>query len=158
MKQISIKSFDPKVWPKYLNEFVALNRQWIETYFVLEKTDLQQFENSVELILKPGGEILFLLEEETVVGTVALIPHGPGCYEVAKMAVAPAARGKGYGDALMMAAKDWAKSKQAKKLMLLSNTVLKPAITLYEKHGFKTVRLGDHPDYKRCNIEMELEL
>lgn len=66
------------------------------------------------------------------------------------------ARGKGYGDILMEAAIRWVKKKNAKKLTLLSNTVLAPA--LYKKHGFKTVRLGDHPDYVRCNIEMELDL
>jgi ribosomal protein S18 acetylase RimI-like enzyme len=42
--------------------------------------------------------------------------------------------------------------------MLLSNTILNPAISLYQKHGFKTLRQGEHPDYKRCNIEMELQL
>jgi N-acetylglutamate synthase-like GNAT family acetyltransferase len=150
----SIKGFDPK----YLPDFISLNRQWIEKYFVLEPMDLMQLENPYETILNPGGEILFLLQDDQVVGTVALIPHGPGCYEIAKMAVLPTTRGKGYGDILMKAAKSWATSKSARKLMLLSNTILNPAISLYQKHGFKTLRQGEHPDYKRCNIEMELQL
>lgn len=151
---ISIIGFDPK----YLPHFVSLNRQWIEQYFELEPNDIAQLENPYQSILNPGGEILFLLDEGVVFGTVALIPHGPDCYEIAKMAVSPSARGKGYGDALMKAAQDWARKKGAKKLMLLSNTVLNPAISLYQKHGFRVAHLGDHPDYKRCNIEMMMDL
>jgi ribosomal protein S18 acetylase RimI-like enzyme len=148
---ICVRRFEPN----HLSHFVSLNKQWIEQYFEVEPMDLAQLENPYASILEPGGEILFLLENDTVFGTVALIPHGPGCYEIAKMAVSERARGKGFGDILMKAAEEVAIQKGAKKLMLLSNTVLNPAISLYQKHGFKTVRLGDHPDYKRCNIEME---
>ena len=74
------------------------------------------------------------------------------------MAVSTGSRGKGYGDVLMTAAIDWAKAKGANEIILLSNTVLEPAITLYRKHGFKVVHRGPHPGYKRCNIEMCLKL
>jgi GNAT superfamily N-acetyltransferase len=149
-----IVTFDPR----YLPAFTALNRQWIEMHFVLEPMDLQQLEQPHESILKPGGEIFFLLDDDQAVATVAMIPHGPGCYELAKMAVALTERGKGYGDILIRTCLDWARAKGASKVMLLSNTVLTPAITLYKKHGFRTVHLGDHPDYQRCNIEMEIDL
>jgi GNAT superfamily N-acetyltransferase len=154
MSDFSVVTFDPE----FLPAFAELNRQWIETYFSLEPMDLAQLEDPYESVLRPGGEIFFLLESGAPVGTVAMIPHGPGCYELAKMAVSPAFRAKGYGSVLIEAAVGWARQKGAEKIILLSNTVLKPAISLYEKHGFQTVRLGDHPDYKRCNIEMELRL
>lgn len=144
--------------PRYLPAFVALNRQWIETHFVVEPMDLQQLEKPHESILDPGGELFFILEDGRAVATVAMIPHGPGCYELAKMAVAPEARGRGLGDLLIRTGLDWARAKGASRVTLLSNTVLNPAITLYKKHGFRIVRLGDHPDYKRCNIEMEIDL
>ena len=38
--------------------------------------------------------------------------------------------------------------------MMLSNTILEPAISLYHKHGYETVPLGPHPEYERCNIEL----
>jgi GNAT superfamily N-acetyltransferase len=153
-RDIQVITFDPR----YITDFVSLNREWIERYFQIEAMDLAQLENPVESILKDGGEIFFILMNKAVVGTCAMIPHGPGCYELAKMAVDPTARGKKFGDLLMITALDWAKSRQATKVILLSNTVLKPAISLYEKHGFKTVHLGNHPDYERCNIVMEQEL
>jgi ribosomal protein S18 acetylase RimI-like enzyme len=42
--------------------------------------------------------------------------------------------------------------------MLLSNSQLKPAIKLYEKHGFKSVPIKPEHAYERTDIEMELEL
>ena len=144
--------------PQFLPAFVALNRQWIETHFELEPMDLAQLENPQKYILDKGGEIFFLIEKGEAVATFAMIPHGPQCYELAKMAVKPGKRGLGYGSRLMNEATRWAKAHGAKKIMLLSNTILTPAISLYFKHGFKTVSQGTHPDYKRCNIEMELKL
>ena len=154
MSSYSVVPFDPR----FLPAFVALNKDWIQHYFVIEQMDLLQLEHAQEEILAKGGEILFVLVGDDVVATCAMIPHGPGCYELAKMAVDRRHRGNGYGDILMDEAIRWAKNKNAKRIILLSNTILTPAITLYKKHGFKTVHLGDHPDYERCNIEMELSL
>ncbi len=154
MNQLEINQFQKK----YLPDFVTLNRQWIEEYFTLEPADLKQLEDPIGSILEPGGEILFLIEGNLVRGTVALVPHGEDCFEVAKMAVDPAVRGRGFGDILMKAAIDWARERGVQRLMLLSNTSLVPAISLYKKHGFRVVHLGPHPDYRRSDIEMELIL
>ena len=153
MDQVKVITYDSKFLPRY----VELNRQWIEKYFKIEAMDIAQLEKPEDNVLN-GGEIFFVLENERALGTCAMVPHGPGCYELAKMAVAPEARGKGYGDILMETAIQWAKDKGASKILLLSNTILEPAITLYKKHGFKTIHLGPHPDYERCNIEMEITL
>jgi GNAT superfamily N-acetyltransferase len=143
---------------KYLPAFVEFNREWIEKHFVLEPMDLAQLEAPQKSILEPGGEIFFVLEDGAPVATCAMVPHGEKCYELAKMAVSVEARGRGYGDVMMKAAIEWARNKGARKVTLLSNTVLAPAISLYAKHGFKTVHLGKHPDYDRCNIEMSIDL
>jgi GNAT superfamily N-acetyltransferase len=144
--------------PRYRDTFVALNREWIERYFRVERNDLEQLERLEETILAPGGEIFFVVKDGAALGCCAMVPHGEGNYEVAKMAVADAAKGRGYGDLLMEACVRWAVEKGAAEITILSNTVLEPAIRLYRKHGFETVRLGPHPDYERCNIEMKLAL
>jgi GNAT superfamily N-acetyltransferase len=144
--------------PRFRAVFVSLNRQWIERYFRLEKNDLEQLERLESAILAPGGEIFFVVEAGRAVGTCAVVPHGERSYEIAKMAVADEAKGRGHGDRLMEACIAWAAGKGARELTILSNTVLEPAIRLYRKHGFETVRLGSHPDYERCNIEMRLAL
>ncbi|RYZ83421.1 MAG: N-acetyltransferase [Proteobacteria bacterium] len=143
---------------KYLSDFIELNRQWITTYFAIEAMDIAQLEDAQKIILDVGGEIFFVLEDQRVLGTCAMVPHGPGCYELAKMAVHPAARGRGLGDVLMQLCISWARGKTAESIILLSNTILEPAIALYHKHGFQTTHLGPHPDYARCNIQMELIL
>lgn len=152
--EITLCRFDES----YLPAFVALNREWIEKHFQVECMDLAQLENPKSLILEPGGEIFFALLGGEAVGTCAMVPHGEKSFELAKMAVSPAARGRGIGDLLMSAAIDWAREKGADSITILSNTVLAPAISLYRKHGFVTVHLGDHPDYARCNIEMKRSL
>jgi N-acetylglutamate synthase-like GNAT family acetyltransferase len=143
---------------RYRADFVALNRQWIERYFRVERNDLEQLERLEETILRPGGEIFFVVEGGRAVGCCALVPHAERSYEIAKMAVADEAKGRGHGDRLMEACVAWACEKGAREITILSNTVLEPAIRLYRKHGFETVRLGPHPDYERCNIEMRLVL
>jgi ribosomal protein S18 acetylase RimI-like enzyme len=77
---------------------------------------------------------------------------------VARMAVKPSERGKGYGRALLEAAIELARTDGADTVFLLSNIVLEPAIALYRAHGFRTVSEGPHPVYARCNIVMERSL
>jgi GNAT superfamily N-acetyltransferase len=140
--------------PKYRTAFYEMNAEWIQKYFALEPADIRQLENPEGTIISPGGEIFFVLEENLPVGTCAMLASGPGRYELAKMAVTPAARGKHYGDRLMEAVLTWARSKKATEVFLLSNTDLEAAIALYLKNGFGVASLGKHPDYDRCNIHM----
>ncbi|HTJ53657.1 MAG TPA: GNAT family N-acetyltransferase, partial [Cyclobacteriaceae bacterium] len=76
-------------------------------------------------------------------------------YELAKMAVSPKAQGKNIGWLLGQATIEKAKSLGAKKIYLESNTILKPAINLYHKLGFKKIA-GHATPYERCNIQMEI--
>jgi GNAT superfamily N-acetyltransferase len=138
--------------------FEQLNRAWIEQYFVLEPPDLEVFRDPVRHIIEPGGQIFFILDESGVQGTCAVLPHGPGTMELAKMAVSEAARGRGFGDLLMEAAIGFARESGAGKLMLVSNRVLTPAIRLYLKHGFVEVPVEDREAYARADIQLELVL
>jgi ribosomal protein S18 acetylase RimI-like enzyme len=87
-----------------------------------------------------------------------VLRHGQDDCEIAKMAVAPEARGRGYGDLLMEAAIRFARNVGASRIIIVSNTVLEPAIRLYEKHGFMRVPLSSDGRYRRANIRLELEL
>jgi N-acetylglutamate synthase-like GNAT family acetyltransferase len=107
-------------------------------------------------IVSDGGHIISLVENGRVVGVCALFKVSEDRYELARLAVEPSERGKGYGEALITAALSRARDKGASSIFLDSNTVLAPAIALYRKHGFKTVSEGPHAEYARCNIVMEL--
>ena len=73
-----------------------------------------------------------------------------------KMAVTETYQGKKVGRTLAEAAIAAAKQSGAEKIILYSNTRLRPAIALYYKLGFKEIPL-DGP-YKRTDIKMELIL
>jgi GNAT superfamily N-acetyltransferase len=144
--------------PEYRADFERLNREWIETWFAVEASDLAVFADPEGAIVRPGGEIFFVVDEAGVRGTCALIAHAPGVLELAKMAVSPAAQGRGYGELLMRASIAHARRVGARKLMLVSNTRLEPAIRLYRKSGFVEVPLEPGIEYARADIQMELDL
>ena len=60
----------------------------------------------------------------------------------------------GSGSAVFAAAMQWAEDHGAKRLFIISNSQLKPAIHIYEKYGFKELKLGDY-GYERGDIAYE---
>lgn len=144
--------------PKHKSAFRKLNEQWIKTYFKMEKPDYEALDNPKRYILDRGGFIFVATLNQEVVGVCALLKRDDlKAYELAKMAVAPDARGKHIGFKLGNAVIEKAKSLGAKRVFLESNTILKPAIKLYEKLGFQKI-VGPPTPYERCNIQMELNL
>ncbi len=143
--------------PQYKKDFIRLNRQWIETYFKLEESDLKTFAHIDEYIIGRGGQIFLAIDdEETVVGCCALIPHPEkDSYELAKMAVSPDAQGKGIGRQLGEALLAYARSHGVKRIFLEGNTLLEASIALYRRLGFKEIPLIDNA-YERCDILMEI--
>ena len=78
-------------------------------------------------------------------------------FELAKMAVSPAVRGKGIGKKLCLAGIDYARQVGAKTIWLESNRVLTPALTMYASVGFREVPSVPTP-YARADIRMEMRL
>lgn len=154
-KQVLIVEYEPQ----YQSAFKSLNEEWISTYFEMEEADYKVLDNPKEYILDKGGKIFVALYNNDPVGVCALIKINDSDYdfEMAKMAVSPKAQGKNIGWLLGQAVINTAKELGASKIFLESNTILKPAINLYQKLGFR--KIAGHPTpYKRCNIQMELNL
>lgn len=143
---------------EYRDAFERLNREWIELYFVLEPADQETLGDPQRKILDPGGQVFFVLDRGEVQGTCAVLRHSTDECEIAKMAVARAARGRGYGDLLMVSCLDFAREIGSRRVVIVSNTVLSPAIQLYRKHGFVQVPLARDGRYRRANIRLELDL
>lgn len=145
--------------PKYKKAFRALNEEWISTYFTMEKSDFKALDHPKEYILDKGGCIYVALLDNEAVGVCALISMNDPEYdfELAKMGVSPKSQGKNIGWLLAQAVLQKARELGAKKIYLESNTILKPAINLYHKLGFRKVSGRESP-YARCNIQMALEL
>ena len=143
---------------EFRGHFERLNREWIENYFVLEPADQEILGDPQGKILDPGGQVFFVLDRGEVQGTGAVLRHSADECEIAKMAVAPASRGRGYGDLLMEGCLAFAREIDSHRVVIVSNTVLAPAIRLYRKHGFVQVPLASDGRYRRANIRLELEL
>lgn len=154
MPEQAIKIFDCQ--PEHYESFKNLNYEWIEKYFVIEAMDRKTLENPEEYILKPGGAILMAEYEGDVVGTCALIKISQGVYELAKMAVTDRAKGKQIGYLLGEAILKRAGELQARKVFLVSNRTLSPALNLYKKLGFVEVPI-ESTEYQRADIKMEID-
>lgn len=92
-----------------------------------------------------GGDFVVLTDSGgAVVGTCGLFALGGGVIELRKMYLSPAARGRGQGRRLL----DWALARArelgANRITLETAQVLKEAIALYERNGFKPDPAGLH--------------
>lgn len=143
--------------PQYKQVFRDLNEEWISRWFKMEEADYRALDDPQGYILDKGGCILVALYNDVPVGVCALIKmNDPDYeYEMGKMAVSPLAQGKNIGFLLGKGIIEKARLLGAKKIYLESNTILKPAISLYHKLGFNKVASRNSP-YERSNIQMEL--
>ena len=135
--------------------FRVLNEAWITRYFELEEPDRRALNDPEGYIIGKGGFIFMALYDGDIAGACALIKIDDEVVELAKMAVDDKAQGKGIGFALGKACIDKAREMGFKKIELLSNTKLTPAIHLYGKLGFVEVPLPQ-TEYERADIKMEI--
>lgn len=138
--------------------FHDINAAWISAMFTLEPTDRDVLENPRERIIAPGGDILFVEADGVgVIGTCALQRTGERRFELTKMGVTEAARGRKAGEFLLRAILRRASELDAATLYLLTNSACAPAIHLYEKLGFvhDAAILRDYgARYARCDVAM----
>ena len=92
-----------------------------------------------------------------IAGTVALRKVDNTVYEFTKMAVDNKFQRKGIAEALSYASFKKARELGADKVMLYSNSILTPAIRLYEKLGFKHLPVGS-TGYQRSDVKMEISV
>lgn len=145
--------------PCHQELFKSLNVDWITRHWEIEPLDLKYLDHPQECIIDKGGFIFVAIYKGEPVGVCALCKMDDPVYdyELAKFAVSPKAQGKGIGLLLCETVVRKAKEAGAKRLFLESNTLLKPAIHIYRKIGFKELS-EYHPAYERGDIQMELSL
>ena len=141
---------------EYAKAFYELNIEWLETYFYVEDFDKEVLSNPKKYIINPGGYIFLVVEKDTVIGTVALMPYSERIFELTKMAIAPKHQGNKIGQQLMQYCIDFAIKNKFDALVIYSNTLLENAIYIYRKYGFIEIPVEEKSPYKRCNIKMEL--
>ena len=103
-----------------------------------------------------GGGFYALEEDGRVVGCVGFIAKTAGECELRKMYLLPEFRGQGRGRAMLDHAVSEAKRLGFRRIVLETASVLKTARIMYERHGFREIKLEHKTD--RCDRAMYLDL
>ncbi len=148
---VSIINFEQQ----YADDFKQLNLEWLDKFGLTEAPDLEMLDDPQGVIIDPGGYIFLAKSGDVIIGSAALIKEKPAEYELAKMAVSPAFRGKGISKLLIEQCLAKAKELKAKRMFLVSNSQLKTAIALYEQYGFRHIPLTN-AHYVTTDVMMEL--
>lgn len=147
----AIKPFDKK----WRGAFQDLNMRWIKKYFGVEEPDRIMLADPEGTILDKGGEIFFAVVGDKAIGTIAMKHTEKGIFELTKLAVDPDAQQGGIGTALCEAVIERFVARGGKTLFLETNTILKPALRLYEKLNFVAKPAPHNSPYSRSNHYME---
>lgn len=144
--------------PEYAEEFKNMNLQWLEEFFWVEPYDEEVLGDPEKYIIQPGGNILFVKDDNKILGCVALMRMSEDVFELTKMAVKPEYRGQKIGQKLMKHTLEFAKNREWNKLIIYSNRKLENAIHLYRKYGFEEIPIEQNGPYSRGDIKMRLNL
>lgn len=142
---------------EHAKAFKDLNTEWLIRYNLLESHDLMLLDNPQGNILDRGGFIVLALDQQTVVGSAALLSEGHDVYELAKMAVSPGYQGRGIARMLMEACLQRARALSAHSIILYSNSQLTRALSMYKQYGFNDVPVVNAP-FETADVKMELLL
>ena len=145
--------------PKYKNEFVAMNKAWIEELFVLEPEDVAILEN-VQALIDKGGEIFFTLDDDgKVLACCMLETRSDVAWEIAKFNAKNSVQNKGAGTLCFKSCLDCAKEKNIPELLIVSNTKCAAGIHLYKKFGFEEIPVDKKLfPYEQANIAFKKSL
>lgn len=107
--------------------------------------------------IKSGG--LFEILEDAdgrLLGTIGLFPLDAETVELRKMYFDKSLRGRGFGKKMLERMIEKARELKFKRIYLETASILKEAVGLYEKYGFKPTLEGMHS--KRCDAAYFLDL
>ena len=144
--------------PAHAARFAELNRAWLDEYHLMEHSEEAQLADPQAHFLGVGGQIFVALHEGAVIGTCAVLPNGADEFELAKLTVLPEFRGHGIARRLVECCIALARQRRARRLMLVSNSQLQPALRLYESMGFEYRSVPSTAKYEVADVSMVLDL
>lgn len=143
---------------EYASSFAELNLAWLRAYGLMEHSEEDQLRDPQAHFIDPGGQIFVALEGDAVVGTCAVLPYSEGAFELAKLTVTPACRGRGIARLLVERCIAYAREQHADRVILVSNSQLREALRLYETLGFTYRPVPQATKYRVADVCMVLVL
>ncbi len=146
---------------KYKKFFYDINHEWISSMFKMEPIDENVLSQPEEMILKSGGHIWFVEDDQLgIIGAAALRQvYDDGVFELTKMGVYEKARGLKAGEFLLKHVIQFVKDQKIPMCYLLTNSDCKAAIHLYLKNGFvhdQEIKDRFGSEYQRADVAMRL--
>ena len=109
---------------------------------------------SIDDLCGPDIHFFIAREAQEILGTGALADHKE-YGEIKAMFVAPVARGRGVGDAILRKLEDYARLLGLPAICLETGASLDAAYRLYQRHGFKT--RGPFGEYQANETSLFME-
>lgn len=142
---------------KYQPDFKRMNLEWLDRYGLTESHDLEILDHPEETVIARDGKLFLAKDGENIIASLGIARVDKESFELIKMYVDPAYRGRGIGKSLLDLCIAEAKKAGAKKMILFSNSQLTTALTLYKKYGFRHVEVTGTP-LVTADVKMELDL
>jgi ribosomal protein S18 acetylase RimI-like enzyme len=143
---------------EHAGRFAELNREWLESHGLMEAAEEEQLADPQKYFIDCGGQIFVALHNGRVIGTCAVIPHDVAAVELAKLTVSSEFRGQGIARRLVECCIAYARARNVRRVMLVSNSELQAALRLYESLGFRYCPVPEGTKYEVANVCMILEL
>lgn len=140
----------------YKNEFIEMNKKWIDEMFTIEAEDIRELEN-IEPIIEKGGNIFFALDDNDNVMACCMIgQRADGDWEIMKFAAKGLYTGTGAGNACLKACIDYARTNGINRIIIVSNRKCVQALHLYRKNGFVEMPVDKEKfPFERADIAFE---
>lgn len=142
---------------RFQPDFKRLNLAWLDQYGLTESHDLKVLNDPEGTVLAHGGFLFLAMEDDKVIGNAGLERETETSFELVKMTVDPAFRGRGISKILLETCINKARTEGAARLILYSNSQLQVALRLYEQYGFRHIPATGAP-FLTADVKMELSL
>ena len=142
---------------KYRQDFIEMNKAWIESMFRLEAQDEEEF-SAIDPYLSAGGQIFFAIDDDDRVMAACMIaPRTDGDWEIMKFAARGMYTGTGAGSACLGACIDYARKAGVPRILIVSNHKCTHALHLYRKFGFQEIPVDREKfPFDRADIAFEM--
>jgi GNAT superfamily N-acetyltransferase len=135
---VLVRKVGPDDWPLVRDVRLAALREAPNAFASTYEREIEFAEPDWRRRFHPGSAtFLAYLPEVSPAGIAGGLEDAPGVVELVSMWVAPAARGRGVGEALVSAVADWARDRDVHLWVTESNMF---ARALYERCGFVATR------------------